>query len=424
MSSASSGRSFLEAVRFSASLLGLHGLQQDRVPQRVSGLAEMLARKATTLKQASPLSVLQVSKLEELCCTSDSINDRAIIGGILTMLYSCARASDAARVVQLVIDRVQCGEGDIPADGIAGYIEAGALHTKGARSQVHKRSLLPLVAPMAGVSGWRWWDSFLQAREALGLQIEGKLSCPLMCRFDEQGQAVPAALQASEIGCFLRNVLKIPHEKTNAIRSHSLKVTPLSWTAKAGSSLAIRRSLGHHLDTNARSATIYARDAMAPPLRELCRVIQLIEKSSSQTTPAVDVSERRWKPRKWLPLPWTQGKSPRAPTRCPFRSVLLVTRNRQTLMRHQTRMPRSRTVKFWTQQHFGTWWSRSTGQTWSRQRRALTPGCIASPGCCTWQQLRADDLSADAKPPNGTLKCLQRRVNALDARHATPTSPS
>ena len=276
MSSASSGRSFLEAVRFSASLLGLHGLQQDRVPQRVSGLAEMLARKATTLKQASPLSVLQVSKLEELCCTSDSINDRAIIGGILTMLYSCARASDAARVVQLVIDRVQCGEGDIPADGIAGYIEAGALHTKGARSQVHKRSLLPLVAPMAGVSGWRWWDSFLQAREALGLQIEGKLSCPLMCRFDEQGQAVPAALQASEIGCFLRNVLKIPHEKTNAIRSHSLKVTPLSWTAKAGSSLAIRRSLGHHLDTNARSATIYARDAMAPPLRELCRVIQLI----------------------------------------------------------------------------------------------------------------------------------------------------
>ena len=136
------------------------------------------------------------------------------------MLYSCARASDAARVVHLVIDRVQCGEGETPADGIAGYIEAGALHTKGARSQVHKRSLLPLVAPMACVSGWRWWDTFLQAREALGLQIEGKLTFPLMCRFDEQGHAVPASLQASEIGCFLRNVLKIPHERTNSGPTH------------------------------------------------------------------------------------------------------------------------------------------------------------------------------------------------------------
>ena len=97
-----------------------------------------------------------------------------------------------------------------------------------------------------------------------------------MRRFDGEGKPVANALQASEIGCYLRNLLKVLHERVNAVRSHSLKVTPLSWTAKAGCSLTIRRSLGNHLDANARSATIYARDAMAPPLRELGRVIKMI----------------------------------------------------------------------------------------------------------------------------------------------------
>ena len=197
---------------------------------------------------------------------------------LLVMLYSCARASDIARVVELDIDRVQLAEGEAPGDGVAGFIEARALHTKGARSQVHKRTLLPLVAPMASVSGWHWWDHFLQAREALGLQTGGIVRCPLFCRFDEDGAPIASALQSSEIGCFLRNLLKVQHEKVNTVRSHSLKVTPLSWAAKAGCSLAIRRSLGHHLDANAKSATIYARDAMAPPLRELVRVINMIAK--------------------------------------------------------------------------------------------------------------------------------------------------
>ena len=44
--SASAGRSFLEAIRFSAALLGLHGLAKDKVPQRVTGLAELLASRA------------------------------------------------------------------------------------------------------------------------------------------------------------------------------------------------------------------------------------------------------------------------------------------------------------------------------------------------------------------------------------------
>ena len=274
--SASAGKSFLEAVRFSAAVLGLHGLERDKVPARVSGLAEMLARRAPCVKQASPLTVQQVALLEKLCCNADAIQDRILVGGLLLMLYSCARASDMARVVKLVIDRVDLSRVGSEKQFVAGFIEASALQTKGARSHAHKRTLLPLVAPMAGISEWKWWDSYLQARETMGMVDKHGLAYPLLCRFDGQGCALTDALQASEIGCYLRNVLKVEHASSNEIRSHSLKVTMLSWMAKAGCSLSVRRSLGHHLDPGARSATIYSRDAMAPPLRELCRILKMV----------------------------------------------------------------------------------------------------------------------------------------------------
>ena len=275
-SSASVGKSFLEAVRFSAAVLGLHGLERDKVPPRVSGLAEMLARRAPCVKQAMPLTVKQVALLEETCCNADALQDRILVGGLLLMLYSCARASDMARVVKLVIDRVDPARVGSQKQFVAGFIEASALQTKGARSQAHKRTLLPLVAPMAGISEWNWWDAYLQAREAMGMVHKNGLAYPLLCRFDDQGCALTDALQASEIGCYLRNVLKVEHASSNDIRSHSLKVTTLSWMAKAGCSLSVRRSLGHHLDPGARSATIYSRDAMAPPLRELCRILKMV----------------------------------------------------------------------------------------------------------------------------------------------------
>eukprot|EP00435_Cladocopium_sp_Y103_P036092 s2135_g9.t1 len=268
---------YCEANKFTAAILGLSGLQKDQVPQRVSGLAELLARKAPSLKQAVPLTVSQVSKLEQICCFSDSIPDRATVGGLLMMLYSCARASDVCKAVRLIVDRVT-SDAQIADCEAAGFVECGVLSHKGARSQAHKRTLLPLVAPMMGVTQNKWWDSWLQAREALGLEVTGKLQFPLLCRFTDQGIPVEHPLQASEIGRFLRNILGIEHNRVNEVRSHLLKVTILSWMAKAGCSLSVRRSLGHHLDPSSRSATIYSRDAMAPPLRELVRVLGLIVK--------------------------------------------------------------------------------------------------------------------------------------------------
>ena len=252
------------------------------------------------------------------------------------MLYSCARASDMSRVVKLVIDRVDTGGVALADKGVAGFIEACVLHTKGARSGAHIRTLLPLVAPMIGVSGWRWWDSYLQAREAMGFTHRGGLAYPLLGTYDENGMPMKDALQASEIDCYLRNVLKGEHSNVNEVRSHSLKVTPLSWLAKAGSSLSLRRSLGHHLDPGAR--------AVQPSMQEMqwhhrcmsCArwcVSLLTRRSCPSTLGAVASKVRCSRPQ--LPaLNWTQRWTHVSHSRCPSVSVWVVTQTIQTLTHH------------------------------------------------------------------------------------------
>ena len=137
--------------------------------------------------------------------------------------------------------------------------------------------LLPVVAPMMSISDSPWWDSWLEARMALGLDTEGDIRRPLICKFDLDGKPTDSTLQAGEIGDFIRQALDIPTEKRNSVRSHSCKVSMLSWMAKCGSALSLRRNIGHHLDVTSRSAEIYARDAMAPALYELCKVIGMVK---------------------------------------------------------------------------------------------------------------------------------------------------
>ena len=273
---ASTGRSFLEAVRFSGAMLGLRTSGKCMVSRRLAGLGELIAKQVQPIVQASPLTVKQIVALERLCCGGESLHDRVISGGVLMMIFGCARASDISRAIKLTVDRVDpevvLGDGEPK-----GYIEVGVLGHKGARSAQHKRMLLPVVAPMMSISDGDWWDSWLEARMALGMDVGGRLNLPLLCKFDLDGKPTDQSLQAGEIGEFIRRALNVETEHRNGIRSHSCKVSMLSWMAKFGSPLNLRRNIGHHLDVTSKSAEIYARDAMAPALYELCRVVGMVK---------------------------------------------------------------------------------------------------------------------------------------------------
>ena len=76
-----------------------------------------------------------------------------------------------------------------------------------------------------------------------------------------------------EVNALLAKVAK-PGEPVPT--SRSLKATCLSWVAKAGVSPPLRKLLGYHVDATELSVNTYSRDLLAPPLRELVRVLSLI----------------------------------------------------------------------------------------------------------------------------------------------------
>ena len=274
-----SGKSFLEAVRFAGGVFGLRGFE-GLTSTRVAGAAEKLARTAPPTSQAAPLSVEQVKVLEHMACDAESMGDRVLLGGMLIMLYGCARNSDVARATEIRIDLCDFEEDELGEDEPGGYIELSVVGSKGARSVKLRRAILPVVAPMLTVSGRPWWTSWMDARRSIGASFSGELDKPILCRLSPLGEPEPMSLQATETGAMLRCVLGVPSGSTNTIRSHSLKVTCLSWLAKYGIPLEYRRSLGHHLDVSAQSAECYSRDAMAPALRKLCEVVKAIERGN------------------------------------------------------------------------------------------------------------------------------------------------
>ena len=256
-SSASKRKSFLEAVRF----LGCFQVKSSGtslISPRLEGLAVRLAKEAPPIRQADPLRVEQVA-LERFCMNAESNIDRSIAGAILIMVYGCARVSDISRTTEVIIDRPETDVELQPGEP-QGFIELCVVGNKGARTQQLKRLYLPVVAPMVSVSGCKWFDSWVASRESLGLVSSGKLRFPFMCRYTSTFKPTGQSMGAGEVSEFLRRVLDIQDAHTNTVRSHSCKCTILSWMAKAGSDLQLRRTMSHHLDVANRSVHCYSRD--------------------------------------------------------------------------------------------------------------------------------------------------------------------
>ena len=105
---------------------------------------------------------------------------------------------------------------------------------------------LPMVALRRGLSGRDWISAGLTLMEGLPFRIEEGV--PLLPA-PGRGGWQPSPLTAGQAGLWLRGILcglgEEPSSVTN-VGTHSCKSTCLSWCAKAGVSLDIRRLLGYH----------------------------------------------------------------------------------------------------------------------------------------------------------------------------------
>ena len=268
------GRSFLESVHFTVAMLGLQNDLFEMGSQRLEGIAEALARDGPPVGRAKALTVSQVCHLEKLVVASESIQDKVMIGNMLVLLYSCARHSDGLRAQELIVDVPDDKEIDPRSVENQGFIELSVLAHKGAYTTVMKRTFLPVVAPMFSISSASWYQTWLQAREVLKLETSGRLKYPLLCRFEVDGSPSMQPTSSSEVGKLLKLALGT---QDKLIRSHSLKVTLLSWCSKGGVHLEERKILGHHMDKSHRSAFTYGRDNAAPALRSLCELLKKVK---------------------------------------------------------------------------------------------------------------------------------------------------
>ena len=250
---------FTQCVNWCRGVLDLQVDDNMLNSPRITGLCKGFEAKAPPPRRAPALAVAEVKFLEAVAADDDNAPDSVIAGAMLFMLFSCARASDAARTITLEVDFSDL-------DGSTVWIEGEVSKSKtsmGART----RLLLPLLAPCVALET-PWVQPWLESRRSVGLPVKGAIDKgSLIPLFDELGSPIGHAMSSQQITKWLRETLGGAFPESSRLSSHSLKATGLTWAASAGVALDTRRLLAHHVHDSARSTETYSRDVLAPAAR-------------------------------------------------------------------------------------------------------------------------------------------------------------
>ena len=250
---------FTQCVNWCRGVLGLKVEDYMTSSPRVVGLCKGFEAKAPPPRRAPALAVEEVKFLEGAAAFADNAPDCVIAGALLFMMFSCARASDAARMVTLEVDFSDPDESTV-------WIEGSVSKSKTAMG-ARARLLLPLLAPCVYLET-PWIPQWLEARVSLGLSVKGAIDKgSLIPHFGEDGVPTGNAMSSQQITKWLRGILAEVSPDSSRLSSHSLKATGLTWAASAGVALDTRRLLAHHVHDSARSTETYSRDVLAPAAR-------------------------------------------------------------------------------------------------------------------------------------------------------------
>ena len=266
--SASFASSFKESLNFMHGTLGIDGCKQAAESRRIVGICMNRALNKRPRVQAPPLTVYQVSFMEEFVCSNADKVDRCFVGHCLLCVYTRARWNDLQHACEPNVDFEQN----------EGFFELSSLITKTSTGVAKKTTFLPMVAPVPGITEFHWLATYLALRKELGLPEFNKNepSFPLILTSGKFGKL---PLTSSQAGEWIRSILDQNNVGRSFVRvtSHSFKATCLSWCAKGGLSQADRCILGYHVSNSNQSMLHYSRDEQASPLRGLKNIIKLIK---------------------------------------------------------------------------------------------------------------------------------------------------
>ena len=212
--------------------------------------------------------------------------DIYMLGSVIFAILSRSRWSDLRYIHQIWIDKLEYkGE-------LLGFVEACTQHHKTATSLTKKQLYMPLVAPVLGVTRVDWTKHWMRACDALGINFEDRPFGALCRAASHGGTLCKRPCTTDEVTTFLNRILKTNSE--NAVTSHSLKHTTLSWCAAYGLDEPSRTLLGHHELQGARAMTVYSRDLLTRPLQLYCSMLENIRRDhfrpdESRTSRMVDL---------------------------------------------------------------------------------------------------------------------------------------
>ena len=237
-------RGFVEALNFCKHVVGINvSLEtEDLISIKVRRLIEVSDAMRREKNQARVLTVKEVEHLDLYLCDESLILPTGLLasGCMLFCLYSRSRWSDIRKVYSFYAD-VDEKEGKI-----SGYLECKTRSHKTSRLVAKGGLAMPLVAPTWGVTSPPWGLAFLKVAQLANRQLEGLDHEPLLAAPNLTGGWSSRAVTTKEAGKWIRHVFKNVERGSTFTTIHTLKATPLSWSAKWGLDPDVRAILGHH----------------------------------------------------------------------------------------------------------------------------------------------------------------------------------
>ena len=242
-------------------VVGLTGVI-DLLSKRCLGAAKMPV--AGPQQQASPLTVSELAALHDILLDeTENLWDRNMAGAFLCCVYTRSRWSDMQHTSLLLAD---------PDPNMPEFLELSISDYKTKAANAWRGGLLSAVAPAVGVSFENWASVWLSVRDAVGAPLSDGF--PLMPAPDMSGDPTKRPISTREVSGWIKLLLnrRCIDVGERRVSSHSAKATTLSYLAKYGADLTVREILGGHV-SHLQSVIRYSRDALAEPLRVLCRML-------------------------------------------------------------------------------------------------------------------------------------------------------
>ena len=267
---ATKGASALSGFRFAYYVLGFDTLRNAVTSRRLIGICDIMLSGKRCIRQALVLTVTQVMALHRALRDHEThYMDKAVLAYLMFALYGRCRHSDLQNIFSLECDYSEHG----------GYILIQTCCHKTGRLAALKSKLLPIVIPARGVDGSLWAEEAMAALLNAGVGLSCPINGPLLHAPNLDGTFMQRGLSSKEVSGLLRKFAGAPEPSDaaeDAVTSHSLKATTLSWCSKYGLTPQTRSLLGRHVSALNETYAIYSRDLACAPVAELQLLIDEI----------------------------------------------------------------------------------------------------------------------------------------------------